>query len=101
MRPGAALCIDTRLGEGMVSAERRPPCGLPGAARFAREATARVAPTSERVLLALVRTAPGGMVIAPPFDAPWSTPTYRIRIAVLADPQGARFSASKFVALPA
>jgi hypothetical protein len=40
------------------------------------------------------------MVIAPPSDAPWSTPTYRIRIAVLADPQGATFSASKFVALP-
>jgi uncharacterized protein len=40
------------------------------------------------------------MVIAPPFDAPWSAPTYRIWIAVLADPQGATFSASRFVALP-
>jgi uncharacterized protein len=40
------------------------------------------------------------MVIAPPSDAPWSTPTYRIRIAVLTDPQGATFSASMFVALP-
>jgi uncharacterized protein len=39
----------------------------------------------------------GGRVIAPPFDAPWSTPTYRIRITVIADPQGATFSASKFV----
>jgi predicted enzyme related to lactoylglutathione lyase len=39
----------------------------------------------------------GGMVIVPPFDAPWSTPTYTIRITVLADPQGATFSASKFL----
>jgi predicted enzyme related to lactoylglutathione lyase len=41
----------------------------------------------------------GGTVIVPPFDAPWSTPAYTIRITVLADPQGATFSASKFVAL--
>jgi predicted enzyme related to lactoylglutathione lyase len=40
----------------------------------------------------------GGAVIVPPFDAPWSTPTYTIRITVIADPQGATFSASKFVA---
>jgi predicted enzyme related to lactoylglutathione lyase len=40
----------------------------------------------------------GGRVIVPPFDAPWSTPTYTIRITVIADPQGATFSASKFVA---
>ncbi len=33
----------------------------------------------------------GGRVIAPPFDAPW------VRMAVLADPQGAPFIASKFV----
>jgi len=33
----------------------------------------------------------GGKVIAPPFDAPWS------RLAVLADPQGATFVASRFV----
>jgi predicted enzyme related to lactoylglutathione lyase len=33
----------------------------------------------------------GGTVIAPPFDAPW------VRMTVLADPQGARFIASKFV----
>jgi uncharacterized protein len=33
-----------------------------------------------------------------PFDAPWSTPTYTIRITVIADPQGATFSASKFLA---
>jgi hypothetical protein len=39
----------------------------------------------------------GGKVIVPPFDAPWSTPTYTIRVAVLGDPQGATFSASKFV----
>lgn len=39
----------------------------------------------------------GGTVIVPPFDAPWSTPTYTIRITVIADPQGATFSASKFV----
>jgi predicted enzyme related to lactoylglutathione lyase len=40
----------------------------------------------------------GGKVIVPPFDAPWSTPTYTIRITIIADPQGATFSASKFVA---
>jgi predicted enzyme related to lactoylglutathione lyase len=39
----------------------------------------------------------GGKVIVPPFDAPWSTPTYTIRITVIADPQGATFTASKFV----
>ena len=33
----------------------------------------------------------GGKVIVPPFDAPW------VRMAVLADPQGATFIASKFV----
>jgi predicted enzyme related to lactoylglutathione lyase len=33
----------------------------------------------------------GGNVIVPPFDAPW------VRMAVLADPQGATFIASKFV----
>jgi len=38
----------------------------------------------------------GGMVIVPPFDAPWSTATYTIRLAVIADPQGATFGASKF-----
>jgi uncharacterized protein len=40
----------------------------------------------------------GGEVIVPPFDAPWSTATYTIRITVISDPQGATFSASKFVA---
>jgi predicted enzyme related to lactoylglutathione lyase len=40
----------------------------------------------------------GGKVIVPPFDAPWSTPTYTIRLTVIGDPQGATFSASKFVA---
>jgi uncharacterized protein len=39
----------------------------------------------------------GGKVIVPPFDAPWSTPTYTIRITVIGDPQGATFAASKFV----
>jgi uncharacterized protein len=39
----------------------------------------------------------GGTVLVPPFDAPWSTATYTIRITVIADPQGATFSASKFV----
>jgi predicted enzyme related to lactoylglutathione lyase len=34
----------------------------------------------------------GGMVIVPPFDAPW------VRMTVIADPQGATFIASKFVA---
>jgi uncharacterized protein len=36
----------------------------------------------------------GGRVIVPPFDAPWSTPTYTNRITVIADPQGATFSAT-------
>ena len=40
----------------------------------------------------------GGEVVVPPFDAPWSTDTYTIRITVIADPQGAPFSASKFLA---
>jgi uncharacterized protein len=40
----------------------------------------------------------GGEVIVPPFDAPWSTSTYTIRVTVLADPEGATFAASKFVA---
>jgi uncharacterized protein len=40
----------------------------------------------------------GGKVIVPPFDGPWSTSTYTIRVTVLADPQGATFAASKFVA---
>jgi predicted enzyme related to lactoylglutathione lyase len=39
----------------------------------------------------------GGEVIVPSFDAPWSTATYTIRITVISDPQGATFSASKFV----
>jgi uncharacterized protein len=39
----------------------------------------------------------GGRVIVPPFDAPWSTATYTIRITVIGDPQGATFTASKFV----
>ncbi len=33
----------------------------------------------------------GGTVIVPPFDAPW------VRMTVIADPQGATFTASKFV----
>jgi predicted enzyme related to lactoylglutathione lyase len=40
----------------------------------------------------------GGKVIVPPFDAPWSTSGYTIRLTVLADPQGATFAASKFLA---
>jgi predicted enzyme related to lactoylglutathione lyase len=40
----------------------------------------------------------GGRVIVPPFDAPWSTATYTIRITVISDPQGATLSASKFLA---
>jgi uncharacterized protein len=39
----------------------------------------------------------GGKVVVAPFDAPWSTPTYTIRLTVLGDPQGATFSASTFV----
>jgi predicted enzyme related to lactoylglutathione lyase len=38
----------------------------------------------------------GGTVIVPPFDAPWSTATYTIRLTVIADPQGAMFGASIF-----
>ena len=33
----------------------------------------------------------GGKVLMPPFDAPW------VRMTVIADPQGATFTASKFV----
>ena len=33
----------------------------------------------------------GGRVIVPPFDAPW------VRMTVVSDPQGATFTASKFV----
>jgi uncharacterized protein len=40
----------------------------------------------------------GGTVVVPPFDAPWSTDTYTIRITVISDPQGATFTASKFLA---
>jgi uncharacterized protein len=40
----------------------------------------------------------GGQVIVPPCDAPWSTRNYTIRMTVVADPQGATFSASKFIA---
>jgi predicted enzyme related to lactoylglutathione lyase len=40
----------------------------------------------------------GGTVIVPPFDAPWSSSSYTIRMTVLADPQGATFAASKFIA---
>jgi uncharacterized protein len=39
----------------------------------------------------------GGRVIVAPFDAPWSTATYTIRLTVISDPQGAMFSASRFV----
>jgi uncharacterized protein len=39
----------------------------------------------------------GGKVIVPPFDAPWSTPTYTIRMTIVGDPQGATFSASRFI----
>jgi predicted enzyme related to lactoylglutathione lyase len=40
----------------------------------------------------------GGKVMVAPFDAPWSTSTYTIRMTVIADPQGATFSASRFIA---
>jgi len=33
----------------------------------------------------------GGRVLAPPFDAPW------VRMTVISDPQGAVFTASRFV----
>jgi hypothetical protein len=34
----------------------------------------------------------GGQVLVPPFDAPW------VRMTIISDPQGATFTASKFVA---
>lgn len=36
-------------------------------------------------------------MIIPPFDAPWSTETYTIRITVIGDLQCATFTASTFV----
>jgi predicted enzyme related to lactoylglutathione lyase len=33
----------------------------------------------------------GGRVVVPPFDAPW------VRMTIISDPQGATFTASKFV----
>lgn len=39
----------------------------------------------------------GAEVIVPPFDAPWSTAEYTIRLTVIRDPQGATFSASRFI----
>jgi predicted enzyme related to lactoylglutathione lyase len=40
----------------------------------------------------------GGTVIAPPVEAPWSRPGYyRVHVTIIKDPQGATFSASKFV----
>ena len=39
----------------------------------------------------LRRAALGGQVVVPPFDAPW------VRMTVITDPQGATFTASKFV----
>ena len=41
--------------------------------------------------IAKAATELGGNVIAPPFDAPW------VRMTVVADPQGATFTASQFV----
>jgi hypothetical protein len=41
--------------------------------------------------LAAKATELGGQVLAPPFDGPW------VRMAVIADPGGASFIASKFV----
>ncbi|TCO45692.1 hypothetical protein EV646_108315 [Kribbella antiqua] len=53
--------------------------------------------TADADATAATATELGGTVIVPPFDAPWSTETYTIRIAVIADPQGATFTASQFV----
>ena len=49
---------------------------------FAVDDTDAIAATAEKL---------GGNVIVPPFDAPW------VRMAVISDPQGATFTASKFV----
>jgi predicted enzyme related to lactoylglutathione lyase len=54
--------------------------------------------TDDADAIAARATELGGEVIVPPFDAPWSTPAYTIRVTVIRDPQGATFSASKFVA---
>ena len=40
---------------------------------------------------AIARVMVGGRVVVAPFDAPW------VRMTVIADPQGATFTASKFV----
>jgi uncharacterized protein len=53
--------------------------------------------TADADAMATRATELGGRVIVPPFDAPWSTDTYTIRITVIGDPQGATFTASKFV----
>jgi predicted enzyme related to lactoylglutathione lyase len=42
-------------------------------------------------VIAAKATQLGGKVVVPPFDAPW------VRMTVIADPQGATFTASKFV----
>jgi uncharacterized protein len=42
------------------------------------------------------RVRAAGGVVTEPFDAPWSTPTYTIRITVIGDPQGVTFTASEF-----
>ena len=42
-------------------------------------------------LTAFVSDELGGRVVIPPFDAPW------VRLTVITDPQGATFTASKFV----
>jgi predicted enzyme related to lactoylglutathione lyase len=52
--------------------------------------------TDDADATAMKATELGGTVLVPPFDAPWSTATYTIRLTVIADPYGATFSASKF-----
>src|SRR5437763_9100786 len=83
------------LQSGDVAAIR----SIPGAAQpTARWNTYFWVDSADEAATAARATELGGRVIVPPFDAPWSTPTYTIRITVITDPQGATFSASKFVA---
>ena len=55
-------------------------------------ATADADPTTASKAIEL-----GGQVIIPPFDAPGPHLHTRLRMTVIGDPQGATFSASKFV----
>ncbi len=63
-------------------AEEQPEVPAHWSVTFAVEDADATAATAEEL---------GGQVVVAPFDAPW------VRMAVIADPQGATFIASKFV----